>query len=81
MLLVADIDRSLCVMGRSLSVPSSPFEMVEMDKIVSGKRGWVTRASTEYARKGDRPSEPAIGSSIDKAVNLYNTAIRRIMRD
>jgi hypothetical protein len=55
--------------------------MVEMDKIVSGKRGWVTRASTEYARKGDRASEPAIGSSIDKAVNLYNTAIRRIMRD
>ena len=33
---------------------SSAFEMVEMDKIVSGKRGWVTRASTEYARKGDR---------------------------
>ena len=54
--------------------------MVEMDKIVSGKRGWVTRASTEYARNGDRPSEPAIGSSIDKAVNLYNTAIAFIRK-
>jgi hypothetical protein len=28
--------------------------MVEMDKIASEKIGWVTRASTEYARKGDR---------------------------
>jgi len=62
-------------------VQSSAFEMVEMDKIVSGKRDWVTRASTEYARKGDRPSEPAIGSSIDKAVNFYNRVIRMIMRD
>jgi len=32
----------------------SIFEMVEMDKSVSGKRGWVTRASTEYAFWGDR---------------------------
>jgi hypothetical protein len=62
-------------------VQSSAFEMVEMDKIVSGKRGWVTPGLIEYAGWRDRPSEPAIGSSIDKAVNLYNTAIRMIMRD
>ncbi|MCY7383468.1 MAG: hypothetical protein LH628_12965, partial [Microcoleus sp. CAN_BIN18] len=30
------------------SVQSSPFEMVEMDRIVSGKRGWVTRGLREY---------------------------------
>jgi len=35
-------------------VQSSPFKMVEMDKIVSGKTGWVTRASTEYAFWGAR---------------------------
>jgi hypothetical protein len=62
-------------------VQSSAFEMVEMDKIVSGKRSWVTRGLIEYAWWGDRPSEPAIGSSIDKAVNLYNRVIRMIMRD
>jgi hypothetical protein len=55
--------------------------MVEMDKIVSGKRSWVTRGLIEYAWWGDRPSEPAIESSIDKAVNLYNKVIRMIMRD
>jgi hypothetical protein len=62
-------------------VQSSAFEMVEMDKIVSGKRSWVTRGLIEYAWWGDRASEPAIGSSIDKAVNLYNRVIRMIMRD
>jgi hypothetical protein len=42
--------------------------MVEMDQIVSGKRGWVTRGLSEYVGKGDangrlrlRPSERAIG--------------------
>lgn len=30
------------------------IRMVEMDKIVSGKRGWVTRASTQPKSKGDR---------------------------
>ncbi|MBE9160825.1 MULTISPECIES: hypothetical protein [Microcoleaceae] len=40
--------------GRSLSVRSSPFEMVEMDKIVSKKRGWVTPASTQPTKKDDR---------------------------
>ncbi|MEG4228131.1 hypothetical protein QUA35_18560 [Microcoleus sp. N9_B2] len=35
---------------RSLSVQSSHFEMVEMDKTVSGKRGWVTRALTQHTR-------------------------------
>ena len=29
--------------------------MVEMDRIVSGKRGWVTRGLREYVGKGDRP--------------------------
>ncbi|MEG4038823.1 hypothetical protein [Microcoleus sp. S11D4] len=47
-------DRSLCVMGRSLSVQSAHFEMVEMDKIVSKKRGWVTPASTQPTKKDDR---------------------------
>jgi len=36
-------------------VQSAPFEMVEMDQIVSGKRGWVTRGLMEYVGKGDRP--------------------------
>jgi hypothetical protein len=35
-------------------VQSSVFEMVEMDKIVSGKRGWVTRGLIEYPWWGDR---------------------------
>ena len=28
--------------------------MMEMDRIVSGKRGWVTRGLREYVGKGDR---------------------------
>jgi hypothetical protein len=40
--------------GRSPSVQSAHFEMVEMDKIVSKKRGWVTPASTQPTKKGDR---------------------------
>ncbi|MEG4008445.1 hypothetical protein QUA41_22510 [Microcoleus sp. Pol11C1] len=39
---------------RSHSVQSSHFEMVEMDKIVSRQRGWVTPASTQPTKKGDR---------------------------
>ena len=39
---------------RSLSVQSAHFEMVEMDKIVSEKRGWVTPASTQPTKKGAR---------------------------
>ena len=39
---------------RSPSVQSAHFEMVEMDKIVSKKRGWVTPASTQPTKKGDR---------------------------
>ncbi len=35
-------------------VQSSPLEMVEMDQIVSGKRGWVTRGLREYVGWGDR---------------------------
>jgi hypothetical protein len=35
-------------------VQSAPFEIVEMDRIVSGKRGWVTRGLREYAWWGDR---------------------------
>ena len=62
-------------------VQASHFKIVEMDKIVSGKRSWVTPGLIEYAWWGDRPSEPAIGSSIHKAVNLYNRVIRMIMRD
>jgi len=31
-------------------VQSSPFEMVEMERIVSGKRGSVTRGLMEYGR-------------------------------
>ena len=46
-------------------VQPSHFKIVEMDKIVSGKRSWVTRGLIKYAWWGDRPSEPAIGSSID----------------
>ena len=49
-------------------VQSSPFEMVEMDRIVGGNRGWVTRGLREYVGKGDakgrlrlRPSEQAMG--------------------
>ena len=41
-------------MGRSPSVQSAHFEMVEMDKIVSKKRGWVTPASTQPTKKDDR---------------------------
>ena len=37
--------------GRSLSVQSAHFEMVEMDKIVSEKKGWVTRASTQHTKR------------------------------
>jgi len=33
-------------------VQSSHFEMVEMDRIVSGKRGWVTRGLREYVGLG-----------------------------
>ncbi len=40
--------------GRSPSVQSAHFEIVEMDKIVSGKRGGVTPASTQHTSKGDR---------------------------
>lgn len=40
------------------SVQSSPFEMVEMERIVSGKRGWVTRGLREYVGKGDRATLP-----------------------
>ena len=36
-------------------VQTSPFEMVEMDRIVSRKRGWVTRGLMEYVGWGDRP--------------------------
>ena len=41
-------------------VQPSHFKIVEMDKIVSGKRSWVTRGLIEYAWWGDRPSERAI---------------------
>ncbi|MEG4118528.1 hypothetical protein QUA43_13765 [Microcoleus sp. N9_B4] len=39
---------------RSVSVQSAHFEMVEMDKIVSRQRGWVTPTSTQPTKKGDR---------------------------
>ncbi|MCC3415028.1 MULTISPECIES: hypothetical protein [unclassified Microcoleus] len=42
------------------SVQSAPFEMVEMDRIVGGKRGWVTPGLSEYAWWGDRSSKQEI---------------------
>ena len=45
----------------------SPFEMVEMARIVSGKRGWVTRGLMEYVGKGDR-SFVCWGDRIEKTV-------------
>lgn len=41
-------------------VKLSAFEMVEMDRIVSGKRGWMTRGLMEYAWWGDRSSKQEI---------------------
>ncbi|MEG5114455.1 hypothetical protein QUB60_17320 [Microcoleus sp. A2-C5] len=35
---------------------SSPFEMMEMARIVGGERGWVIRGLREYAWWGDRNS-------------------------
>ena len=53
--------------------------MVEIDRIVSGKRGWVIRGLMEYVGKGDafgplrlRTSEQTMRSSIEKLANLYN---------
>ena len=55
---------------------SSAFEMVEMDKIVSGKRGWVTRGLIEYAWWGDRPFfGKAMAICFDKAIP-YGIATR-----
>ena len=49
-------------------VQSAPFEMMEMDKSVSGKRGWGDTRVNGICRMGDakgrlrlRPSERAIG--------------------
>jgi len=39
-------------------VQPSHLKIVEMDKIVSGKRSWVTRGLIEYVRKGDRAIFP-----------------------
>jgi len=44
-------DRSLCAIERSLSIESSHFEMVEIDKIVSGKRGWVATGNPTFIIK------------------------------
>ncbi|MEG4286190.1 hypothetical protein QUB68_23965 [Microcoleus sp. A006_D1] len=60
--IVPQISIALCLLGRSPygiarvtpSVQSSHFKMVEMDRIVGGKRGWVTRGLREYVGKGDR---------------------------
>ncbi len=58
---------------------SAPFEMVEMERIVGGKTGWGDTRVKRISKMGDangrlrlRPSEQAMGSSIDTLANLYN---------
>jgi len=53
--------------------------MVEMDRIVGGNRGWGDTSVNRIWKMGDakgrlrlRPSEQAMGSSIDTLANLYN---------